>query len=220
MERKQLAWTISSFMIFVICLGIYFLWIKNPLTFVTYPDLTVKDLKERDYLSTLNAHNECFDPDKRKYLNRYLREVKYPETSEPFAQMLKERVERYIEKGRIDKLKSFRSTENVTLVKKDEAVIGLYNCHLDNEATDGSVMIFNVCVLHKERGQGFGKKIMEHAIDRCSERGKDLTLTVYRENKQAIDLYKKLGFEIVPVRKQPEDEFFLYQKYLMKLQSK
>lgn len=201
-------------------MGIYFFWINNPLTFITYSDLTIKDLEEKDYIGTLNAHNECFDPDKRKYLNQYLREIKYPQTSEPFVHMLKERVERYIEKGRIDKLKSFRNTENITLVKKNKTVVGLYNCHLDNEVTNGSIMIFNVCVVKKERGQGFGKKIMEHAIDRCSELDKDLTLTVYRENKQAIELYKKLGFQIVPVSKQPEDEFFMYQKFLMKLQSK
>lgn len=202
----------------LVVLAIYFFWVRNPLIFVTYQDLGAKELEETDYIRAVNAHSECFDPDKRKYLNQYLREIKYPQTSEPFSQMLKERVERYIEKSRIEKLKTFRNTESVTLVKKNETVIGLYNCHIDNEVTNGSVMIFNVCVVQKERGQGFGKQIIKHAIERCSQNDKDLTLTVYRENRTAIDLYTNLGFQIVPVTKQPEDEFFMFQKHLMKLQ--
>ena len=217
MNRKQATWIGTVLMAFFVVFIVYFFWLRNPLTFVYYPNLNATELKEHDYFSAVDAHNECFDPDKRKYLNQYLKDVKYPQTSEAFTQMLKERVERYIEKGRIEKLKSFRSTENVTLIKKNEKVIGLYNCHLDNEVTDGSIMIFNVCVVQKERGQGFGKQIMKHAISHCSQSGKDLTLTVYRDNKKAIDLYRKLGFEIIPASKQPEDEFFMFQKHLMKL---
>lgn len=218
MRRKQWFLAISMLVVLLFSLIIYYFLFRSPLEFFTYSDLNVKGIEEKDYTTVVKSHSECFDPDKRKYLNQYLREVKYPQTSSPFAQMLKERVDKYIEKSQLEKLKSFRMTENITLVKKDESIIGLYNCRLDNEVTDGSIMIFNVCVIKKERGYGYGKQIMKHAIERCQENGKDLTLTVYRDNKSAIDMYKKLGFQIVPISKQPKDDFFMYEKHLMKLQ--
>ena len=77
-------------------------------------------------------------------------------------------------------------------------------------------MIHNVCVAKESRGHGVGTALMKHAISKCSSKNQDLTLTVYQDQKKTISLYKKLGFKIVPIEKNPNDEFIMFQKFLMK----
>lgn len=60
-----------------------------------------------------------------------------------------------------------------------------------------SASIFSVEVLNSHRGKGYGKKLVEKAIDRCKERNcNSIELNTEIDNNVANNLYKGLGFEI------------------------
>lgn len=189
------------------------------LDFSTYANLDAEAISETRYYETVYLHNECFEPDRIKYLALYLTEVKYPDASPVFRQLLEQQVANQVKLERAEKLKNFRRNQNITLAKYRDKIVGLYNCHYDDSVTQGSIMIYNVCVAKKHRGKGFGMQLMQHAINHCQEAGKRLTLTVYKDNTAAIELYKKLNFVIIPLEKQPHDDFIIFQKYLMQYQT-
>lgn len=64
------------------------------------------------------------------------------------------------------------------------------------------VQVNNIAVHPDCRGLGLGEALMRYAIDRTREAGAAfMTLEVRRSNEPALTLYKKLGFEIMGVRK-------------------
>ncbi len=64
------------------------------------------------------------------------------------------------------------------------------------------VQVNNVAVHPDCRGLGLGEALMRYAIDRTREAGAAfMTLEVRQSNAPALALYKKLGFEIMGVRK-------------------
>lgn len=60
----------------------------------------------------------------------------------------------------------------------------------------GSVYISEFRVLDEHQGKGHGRRLMQTVIDKCSERGFDLTLEVYSDNTPALRLYESLGFAV------------------------
>lgn len=66
----------------------------------------------------------------------------------------------------------------------------------------GESSLNNIAVEEAERGKGYGKLLMEHFLGRAEEKGsEDLYLEVSTENRPAIALYQKYGFERVGLRK-------------------
>ena len=64
------------------------------------------------------------------------------------------------------------------------------------------VQINNIAVHPDCRGLGLGEALMRHAIARTREAGAAfMTLEVRPSNTPALTLYKKLGFEVMGVRK-------------------
>lgn len=56
--------------------------------------------------------------------------------------------------------------------------------------------LYGICVDGNFRGQGIGKKLIENICEYLKAQGvKLIELTVAPENKEAIALYEKLGFE-------------------------
>ena len=56
--------------------------------------------------------------------------------------------------------------------------------------------IYEVFVSRKQRGKGIGKALMEKFFERMKELGVEyVDLSVYVNNKEAIDFYNKFGFE-------------------------
>jgi ribosomal protein S18 acetylase RimI-like enzyme len=56
--------------------------------------------------------------------------------------------------------------------------------------------VTQICVNRSLRGRGLGKMLLRHCAAHMQHRGFDaLTLTVTRENKNAVGLYETLGFE-------------------------
>jgi ribosomal-protein-alanine N-acetyltransferase len=61
--------------------------------------------------------------------------------------------------------------------------------------------IFSVEVLNTHRGKGYGKKLVERAINRCKERGcLGIELNTEVDNLVANNLYGSLGFELKGIK--------------------
>ncbi len=76
------------------------------------------------------------------------------------------------------------------------------------------VQINNIAVHPDFRGKGIGEALMRYAIAKVKERGATfVTLEVRVSNGSAVRLYKKLGFEVLGVRKNyytnPDEDAYL-----------
>jgi GNAT superfamily N-acetyltransferase len=185
------------------------------LRFQTFPQLNEENISAADLGKLISLLQECFEEDRRKNLYNYYIEIQHPQSDEYFRKYLRDKVEGSIHQARLTKKSSFRLKKDVTVLKKGAEFIGLYSCADERDITHGSRMIYDVCLTAKMRGKGLGKSLMIHAMDHCQQAGKDLTLTVYKDNTPAIALYKKLNFSIVPMPSEAGDEFEYFNKYLM-----
>jgi len=62
--------------------------------------------------------------------------------------------------------------------------------------------VLNVGVLHEYQHQGFGRKLLEHALSHAKQHGIGMAyLEVRRSNSRAISLYKQMQFHQVGERK-------------------
>ncbi len=98
----------------------------------------------------------------------------------------------------------------VVIEKPAERVAGYIIYWLIGE----DVQINNVAVHPDFRGQGIGEALMRHVIGKVREKGATfVTLEVRPSNTPAVTLYKKLGFEILGVRKNyytnPDEDAYL-----------
>lgn len=185
------------------------------LTFVSKPDLGSSHISEAEFHALVSLHNECFDPDKEKYLSDYLLSLSPPTLAEQQEVQIRQKVRKMVEEGHRSKLTHMRHVRNVTWVRDHRGIVGMYDCRVDSSITHDSVMIFDLCVAKKARGQGIGSRLVQDAIHRCRKPGRDLTLTVYMDNMAAIRMYEKFHFRIIPRVKDPEDMFSMYKKHLM-----
>ncbi|WP_031435729.1 ribosomal protein S18-alanine N-acetyltransferase [Methylomarinum vadi] len=65
----------------------------------------------------------------------------------------------------------------------------------------GEAHVMNLCVDPAAQGQGAGKKMLEHMIDKARSRAEKIFLEVRPSNLKAIKLYKSLGFNEIGTRK-------------------
>lgn len=79
--------------------------------------------------------------------------------------------------------------------------------HLDK---DGNNIWLGVCVIGSEVGKGYGKKMMDFLIDSANKEKIDLKLSVKKDNKIAIKLYKNYSFNIAS---EDEKNIFMEKKY-------
>lgn len=67
----------------------------------------------------------------------------------------------------------------------------------------GECHILNICISHRYQRQGYGRRLLEHALDEVKKRGTGIAyLEVRRSNSRAITLYKKMGFKLIGERKE------------------
>ncbi|WP_297134334.1 GNAT family N-acetyltransferase [Terrisporobacter sp.] len=80
----------------------------------------------------------------------------------------------------------------------NEKVVGfaMYGVCLDEEK-DGRVWLDRFLISYENQGKGYGKAGVKLLIDRLGKeyRYDKIYLSVYEDNKDAIALYKKIGFE-------------------------
>ena len=101
-------------------------------------------------------------------------------------------------------------------MRQGSNIIGVYSCSSDTRFFGNDAMIWNVCLEKSNRGQGKGRKLVEHAISRCKKGYDNLLLTVEKENLTAQNLYKSLGFKKVDWPQGKPEGFEFFNKILMK----
>jgi ribosomal-protein-alanine N-acetyltransferase len=66
----------------------------------------------------------------------------------------------------------------------------------------GEAHVLNVCVLDDFRNVGFGRRLLEHLLERATVAGvNEAFLEVRPSNLSAIRLYQRLGFEQIGIRR-------------------
>jgi ribosomal-protein-alanine N-acetyltransferase len=84
------------------------------------------------------------------------------------------------------------------ILLKDEQVIGYFVA----SAVAGEVTLMNIAVAPEQQGQGAGQQLLQFLLDYSRQtHQEEIWLEVRSSNKSAINLYKKLGFVEVDVRK-------------------
>ncbi|MFE1630606.1 GNAT family N-acetyltransferase [Brevibacillus reuszeri] len=81
-------------------------------------------------------------------------------------------------------------------------IVGFSRCEGINLKRFAHKVEFGVCVLKEFWGHGIGKNLLKQSIKWADAAGiKKMTLSVVETNEKAIDLYKRLGFEIEGILK-------------------
>lgn len=99
-----------------------------------------------------------------------------------------------------------KSIDEYTVIYANEQKAGYYHFYKNN---DGLFEIDDLYVFPEFQNQGIGSGVIKKC---CSSVDKPVTLYVFIENKRAITLYKKLGFEIA--------ETIHGSRYIMKNQNR
>ena len=125
-------------------------------------------------------------------------------------------VKRELQQLRRQQEHSFQYTENITVLRENKKIVGLYSCQEEGESLDNGIYIWNLCVSPKSRGKGYGTKLTQHAIKSCSKAGHELKLLVYKDNTRAQYIYKKQGFKFDNWDYDVDSEENFYNKHRMK----
>lgn len=213
MTKKKIK--IGSFLFVVVCLAALLISRKigvgaRVLTFESHDPLS-ENTSEKDLKELFTMHQNCFAEAKRKNLTLYFMKFKGLDSI-----LAARQADRVIAESNEDHEKGFGEMQNAFVMRDRGELIGYFNCREENEATHGSIMVFNVCVKKEKQGQGYGKELMKHSFKACMHPGKDLTLTVYKDDTKVVNFYKDLNFEIVNNLEQWEHLFPFFNKVLMK----
>ncbi|HDR7794713.1 TPA: GNAT family N-acetyltransferase [Bacillus luti] len=88
------------------------------------------------------------------------------------------------------------------VVEIDNRIIGFSRCEGSNLKRLSHKVEFGVCILQEFWGFGMGKNLLLQSINWAEENEvKKIALQVLETNEKAINLYKKLGFEVEGVLK-------------------
>ena len=69
-----------------------------------------------------------------------------------------------------------------------------------------------ISLLPESRGKGMGAALLQRLLDALKQRGAaGVTLSVQRENRRAVGLYRKLGFTVAVEK---EDEYLMWKNLL------
>lgn len=113
-----------------------------------------------------------------------------------------------------------------TETKRVEVGVGRLDCELVYLTEEGSQVgslllvyepgtasVYSLQVLESHRGRGYGRRLMERAIEHCRERGvAAMELNTEMENYAANRLYGSMGFTLV-------GEKFGFNNYVLPLNS-
>lgn len=141
------------------------------------------------YIMALNDRNIIMKPleliplleeNKKKYLNVY---------NSSFSDMPHGS---HWEMDNIDKYLFNNNREKYYLVKDKDDIIGFLNIDIE-----GDIGSFDIGLCKEFRGRGYGKRLLETAIDTLNkEKVEEVKLTVIEKNSIAFNMYKKRGFII------------------------
>jgi GNAT superfamily N-acetyltransferase len=83
------------------------------------------------------------------------------------------------------------------VLRDGERVLGMANALISVSTAEGArvLLLEDVIVRAEQRGNGLGKRLVEHVLAWASAQGlKRVTLLADKENAAALDFYRKLGF--------------------------
>ncbi|MED2187199.1 GNAT family N-acetyltransferase [Bacillus wiedmannii] len=94
-------------------------------------------------------------------------------------------------------------TKNLFLVAEvDKRIVGFSRCEGSNLKRLTHKVEFGVCILREFWGYGIGKSLLQQSIQWADENEvKKISLQVLETNEAAIQLYKKLSFEVEGILK-------------------
>lgn len=94
-------------------------------------------------------------------------------------------------------------SKNLFLVAEvHNRIVGFSRCEGENLKRLSHKVKFGVCILKEFWGYGMGKRLLQQSIHWADENEiKKISLQVLETNEKAIQLYKKLGFEIEGILK-------------------
>ena len=68
---------------------------------------------------------------------------------------------------------------------------------MENKSEEDSIYVSLLCVRKEYSGNHFGESLLKYCIDNCQKmKYENFSLHVSTKNMPALNLYKKLGFEI------------------------
>jgi ribosomal protein S18 acetylase RimI-like enzyme len=113
-------------------------------------------------------------------------------------------MEEYIEKAfsNYQILKELENKESeFYFIRNENELVGYLKINIGNAQTEfqteDSLEIERIYIRNKYRGKKIGYKLIEHGIQRALELNKkEIWLGVWEKNQNAIEFYKKCGFEI------------------------
>lgn len=83
-------------------------------------------------------------------------------------------------------------------VEADKKIIGF----IITSMTTDECHVLNLCVINECQRQGWGRKLLEHALAYAKQQGVGVAyLEVRRSNSRAITLYQKMHFQLIGERK-------------------
>ncbi|EOP54673.1 acetyltransferase [Bacillus cereus VDM053] len=121
-----------------------------------------------------------------------------------------ENMDREAREGFIDKIgfqkiikTDSEETKNLFLVAEvHNRIVGFSRCEGSNLKRLSHKVEFGVCILREFWGYGMGKSLLQQCIQWADENEvKKISLQVLETNEKAIQLYKKLGFEVEGILK-------------------
>lgn len=98
------------------------------------------------------------------------------------------------------------SRGRIFVLRNDHRLIGMINLLITiSTAEGGFVLLLEDVVIHRDhRGQGFGSKLLEHAVEFAKQKNfLRITLLTDRDNEQSKRFYLERGFvesDMVPLR--------------------
>ena len=76
------------------------------------------------------------------------------------------------------------------ILENDRCIVGYSVCQLENNVAH----ILNLCVRSNSQGQGYGRKLLEHALENLGSNVQYVLLEVRKSNQKALNLYLSSGF--------------------------
>lgn len=83
--------------------------------------------------------------------------------------------------------------QNFLVVDPEDKPVGLFHLALDGDR----VFLFGLGVLPQYQGKGYGRQMVQLAMNQCGEEFKSMGLQVSSLNEEALNLYRSCGFKEV-----------------------